>query len=135
MRKELQSHIDNKVYNLVKVSSNTPLVSHKWVYRHKQHETDPSKQFKSRLVARGFSQTYGLNYFNTYSPTLSLVILRTLLLAATVLGMHTVVHWDVATAFLNAPLQEKVFMSVPEGIIPPCATHNGKGREMGAQVE
>ena len=70
---------------------------------------------KARLVACGYSPIHGQNYFETFSPTVSLENVRMLLALAAHYDWeaHQV---DVKTAFLNASLAEDVYMTIPEGV-------------------
>ena len=68
-----------------------------------------SGRHKARLVARGFSQVYGQDYFETYAPVARLTSIRVLLAIA---ARHRLqVHqMDVKTAFLYGDLDEKIYM-------------------------
>jgi Reverse transcriptase (RNA-dependent DNA polymerase) len=73
-------------------------------------------KYKARLVARGFTQIYGVDYFDTFSPVAKLASIRTILAIATRLD------WDVDTfdfnsAFLNGELgdDEEIYMQEPPG--------------------
>ena len=72
-------------------------------------------KFKTRLVACGYSHIHGQNYSETFSPRVSLENVRMLLALAAHYDWeaHLV---DVKTAFLNAPLAENVYMTIPEGV-------------------
>ncbi|KEP45227.1 reverse transcriptase [Rhizoctonia solani 123E] len=77
--------------------------------------------YKVCIVAKGFTQQYGVNYAFTNSPTPSLDIIRTLMAVAVHenLDIHQV---NVSSAFLNAPLDEDngpIYMEVPPGYDHP----------------
>ncbi|CAI7891028.1 unnamed protein product [Closterium sp. NIES-54] len=51
------------------------IVSGMWIFRVKRPPGSP-RVFKARYVARGFSQRQGVDYFQTFSPTPKMTILR-----------------------------------------------------------
>ena len=66
------------------------------------------------LKAQGFSQRVGVDYLETFSPVVKLNTLRTVLAIAAKRNMH--MHsGDIETAFLNANLQEEIYMRQPKG--------------------
>ncbi|MBW0536578.1 hypothetical protein O181_076293 [Austropuccinia psidii MF-1] len=72
-------------------------------------------EYKARLCAQGFSQTLGVNYSKTFAPTECLSSLRTLIAFSARKGLEFQ-QLDVNSAFLNAPLTEDVYLSIPQGI-------------------
>ena len=64
-------------------------------------------------MACGYSQIHGQNYFEIFSPPVSLDNVRVILALAAHYDWHQV---DVQTALLNAPLKEDVYMTTPEGV-------------------
>ena len=93
-------------------------VKYRWVYSKKFDQNNNLIKFKARLVAKGFSQVYGKDYLETFSPVALLQSIRTLTAIAAAKEM-TIHHMDVETAFLNAPLtkinNENVFSELPDG--------------------
>ena len=50
---------------------NVSLVGYKWVFVRKRNENNVVVRYKARLVAQGFTQRPGIDYDETYSPTMS----------------------------------------------------------------
>lgn len=75
------------------------------------------EKYKARLVARGFTQQFGIDYNSTFAPVTRLETVRTALAIATnnKLAVH---HIDVNTAFLHGDLDEEVYLELPEEITP-----------------
>ena len=71
-------------------------------------------RYKARLVAQGFFQVFGVDYTDTYSPVAKFVSIRIFLAISVQLGLiiHTM---DVDTAFLNADIDEDIWVEIPEG--------------------
>lgn len=115
---EYQSLMENQTWELVKLPTNRKTVGCKWIFKVKYGAQGEVERFKSRLVAKGYSQRYGIDYDETYSPVVRLSSVRTLLANAVQKGM--LVHqMDVVTAFLNGDLEEEIFMEQPEGYVQP----------------
>ena len=113
MKLEYESMIANKVWTLVDKPEGQNIVSCKWVFSLKRDPNGETRH-KARLVARGFSQTYGVDYFDTFSPVARISTLRILIALACELDL-LIEHFDVTTAFLHGNLDEKVYMMQPEG--------------------
>ena len=73
---------------------------------------------KSRLVAKGFKQTHGIDYDETFSPVVMLKSIRTLLAIAAYYD-YEIRQMDVKTPFLNGNLLEDVYMTQPKGFVYP----------------
>ena len=71
-------------------------------------------RLKARLVARGFSQIYGIDYLNTYVPVVKLASIRVLLAIAAIFNLE-IHQMNVVTAFLAEKLKKKIYMKQPEG--------------------
>ena len=69
---------------------------------------------KARLVARGFSQREGVDYFETFSPCPSITSIRLLAAIACDLGWD-MVHLDALQAFVQSELEEDVYIRLPKG--------------------
>ncbi|GKA96533.1 retrotransposon protein, putative, ty1-copia subclass [Tanacetum coccineum] len=74
--------------------------------------------FKARLVAKGFTQTYKVDYEETFSPVVDIRAIR-ILIAIAAYYDYEIWQMDVKTAFLNVYLSEEVYMEQPEGFVNP----------------
>ncbi|GJT99401.1 retrotransposon protein, putative, ty1-copia subclass [Tanacetum coccineum] len=74
--------------------------------------------FKARLVVKGFSQTYKVDYGETFSPVADIRAIR-ILLAITAFYDYEIWQMDVKIAFLNGHLSEDVYMVQSEGFVDP----------------
>ena len=113
MKSEMQSMYDNQVWNLVDPLEGAKVIGCKWVHKIKHDMT-----FKSRLVAKGFKQTHGIDYEETFSLVVMLKSIR-ILLAITAYYDYEIWQMDVKTASLNGNLLEDVYMTQPEGFVDP----------------
>ncbi|GJU10433.1 retrotransposon protein, putative, ty1-copia subclass [Tanacetum coccineum] len=74
--------------------------------------------FKARLVAKGFTQTYRVDYEETFSPVADIRAIR-ILIAIAAYYDYEIWQLDVKTAFLNGHLSEEVYMEQPEVFVNP----------------
>src|ERR1700733_13405567 len=114
IRDEVHSHLKNHTWDIVPRPKNRQIVSNKFAFKHKKNEMARIIRLKPRLVARGFSQIYGIDYLDTYAPVVKLASIRILLAIAAIYGLE-IHQMDVVTAFLAGELEEEIYMEQPEG--------------------
>ncbi|MDA0625107.1 reverse transcriptase domain-containing protein, partial [Acinetobacter baumannii] len=68
MKEDIDALQQNQTWDLVSNPRDVKLISCKWVYKIKRHPDGSIERYKARLVARSFSQQYGLDYDKTFSP-------------------------------------------------------------------
>jgi hypothetical protein len=93
----------------------TNLVTTKWVFTVKVKSDGALDRFKARLVARGFSQMYGVDYFETFAPTVRMDTLRMFVAIAAMKDLE-LTHMDVKNAFTESPLKEEIYLKPPKGV-------------------
>lgn len=115
MNKEMKSHEENGTWELVERPEHiTNIIKPKWVYQIKTNEKREVVKLKSRLVAKGFTQKYGVDYDETFAPVVKMTSLRVFLSISASLDWE-IDQIDVTTAYLNAPLEEEIYMEQPPG--------------------
>ncbi|GKC46675.1 retrotransposon protein, putative, ty1-copia subclass [Tanacetum coccineum] len=90
----MQSMIDNMVWVLVDLPPN------------------------SRLLSKGYTQLYGVDYEETFSPVTDIRAIR-ILISITTFYDYEIWKMDVKTAFLNGYLDEGIYMVQSEGLVDP----------------
>jgi hypothetical protein len=98
MMEELEALRKNRTWELTYLPEGKKAVGCKWIYTVKQNPDGKVERYKSRLVARGYSQTYGIDYDETFAPVEKMSTVRILISCATNFGwpLHQL---DVKNAF------------------------------------
>jgi hypothetical protein len=87
-----------------------------WSYRRKRRPDGTLLKYKSRMCADGSQQEDGVDFFmdELYSPVVQWSTVRLTLLMAKLLGLVSR-QIDYIQAFPQAPLEDDVYMRIPEG--------------------
>ena len=82
-----------------------------------KYNSDSSiKRYKARLVAQKFYQIYGIDYIETFAPTIRRKSLRIFLAIATMLGL-ILIQIDVIDVYLKSALDQNkqpIYMKIPQ---------------------
>ena len=91
------------------------LISNKWVFAVKYGADGRPERFKARLVARGYSQQYGIDYEDTFAPVIRFDSLRVLLAIAakSCMKIHLI---DAQNAYLSCELNKEILIEVSERV-------------------
>ncbi|KAG7527904.1 Reverse transcriptase RNA-dependent DNA polymerase [Arabidopsis suecica] len=100
---------------ILRTPSEIKPVGHKWVFVRKRNENNEIVRHKARLVAQGFSQRPGIDYEETYSPVVDATTFR-FLISLAIREKLDLRLMDVVTAYLYGPLDNEIYMRLPEGI-------------------
>jgi hypothetical protein len=79
---EYSSLIENETWTLVPLPSNQVPIKCKWVFKIKPGHKEVATRYKTRLVAKGYSQRKGIDYKETFAPVVKHVSLRLILAIA-----------------------------------------------------
>ena len=116
INKELKNMEEKKVFEIVnEVPKEKNLISCKWVFSYKRNDKGNITKYKARLVARGFSQVYGVDYVDTFSPTLKQDSLR-IITSIAIYNNFNIYQLDIKAAYLNAEINEELYMEIPRGM-------------------
>jgi hypothetical protein len=123
MMLEFGSMVDTGTFDYVDAPEGQRIVTCKWVFSVKYNQWNEFERFKARLVACGFTQIYGIDYKETFAPVVKFTSLCIVFAIAAHFGL-TIYQMDVVTAFLNAELNEEIYMSQPPGLSPKLNVHS-----------
>ena len=116
MDREMKTLKDTGIWETVPRPTDHNIVGSKWVFCIKCKSDGSVDKYKARLVARGFTQVFGTDYFETYSPIANLTSFHT------ILALAAREDWDIDCfdfnrAYLNGKLgeDEDIYMKNPPG--------------------
>nr|GEZ74577.1 retrotransposon protein, putative, Ty1-copia subclass [Tanacetum cinerariifolium] len=109
----MQSMKDNQVWRLVDLPPNGKTFRSKWIFKKKTDMDDIVHTYKAHLVAKSFTQTFEVDYEETFSPVADIRDIR-ILIAITTFYDYEIWKMNVKTAFLNIYLDEDIYMVQPE---------------------
>ena len=111
---EMKALTSNNTWDIVVLPEGKKVVGCKWVFTVKYKSDGGIERYKARLVAQGYTQTFGVDYEETFALVAKLNSIRVLLSLAANLDweLH---QMDVKNAFLNGELEEEIYMKIPPG--------------------
>ena len=108
MGDEMESQEKNHTWDLVTLPPGRKVVTCKWIYKLKEGQSpEEGVKYKSRVVARGFSQREGVDYNEIFSPVVRHTSIRVLLAIVARQDLE-LEQFDVKTAFLHGELEEEI---------------------------
>ncbi|KAJ0833844.1 putative RNA-directed DNA polymerase [Helianthus annuus] len=114
MKVEMEAINKNQTWSLVDLPRGKNVVGVKWLYKTKVGTDGKVIKYKARLLAKGYSQKYGIDYEETFAPVARFETIRIVIAVAALKGwlLH---QMDVKSAFLNGELTEEIYVEQPEG--------------------
>lgn len=88
------------------------------MYNIKTNSDGSIEGYKAMLVAKGYSQQYGMDYEEIFAHVAKMTTIRTLIAVASV-SRWLISQLDVKNTFFNGDLQEEVYI-----VLPPGVSHN-----------
>jgi len=116
MDEEMATLDANATWELVPLPEDKKVIGCKWVYKVKHNADRSVNRYKARLVIKGYAQTYGIDYEETYNPVAKMTTVRAIIVMAASKGwsLH---QMDVKNVFLHGDLREEVYMEQPLGYV------------------
>lgn len=109
---ELEAHKKNGTFTLGKPPRDRTVLPTRWVFTIKKGASGEIVKYKARWVCKGFRQEEGVDYDETFASVVKAMIAKALLALAAKYD-YEVEQMDVITAFLEAHLQEAVWVEQP----------------------
>ena len=82
MKEELDALSKNHTWDLVTLSSGKFVVGCKWIYKIKTHFDGSIERYKACLIAKGFTQEYGIDYEEIFASVARISSVHALLAIA-----------------------------------------------------
>ena len=114
IQEELRNHEEKGTWMIVAKPPGANLVSTKWLFKRK-----PDGRLKARLVARGFTQRFGIDWHESYAPVTSTLVVRVFAAIACAKDWE-LYHIDVRAAYLCAEVKEDIYLAPPQGVQVPA---------------
>jgi Reverse transcriptase (RNA-dependent DNA polymerase) len=103
---------NNQTWKVVDLPEGKRTVGCKWVYSIKYNVEGKIERYKTRLVAKGYTQTYEIDFQETFSPVAKLNTVRVLLSLAANCDCP---QFDVKNIFVHSDLKKEIYMDLPPG--------------------
>lgn len=82
MDSEIKSIEKNGTWILTDLPTGAKKIEVKWVYKTKLNEHGEIEKYKAHLVAKGYVQEYGIDYFDVFAPVVRIDNVRMILALA-----------------------------------------------------
>lgn len=105
MQDEIDALKKNGTWEKCYLPKGKQVVGWRWVFSIKYQDDGTIERFKARLVAKGYTQTYDINYTETFSPVVKIDTIMILFSIAVNKGwpLH---QFDVKNTFLHGEIRE-----------------------------
>jgi histone deacetylase 1/2 len=116
MEVEFSTLHSNGTRRLVPPVPHVNLTDSRGIFKVKLHVDGSNEHYKECLVAKGYTQHYGLDYDETFSLVVKPTTVR-LLLSMDLSHIWHLCHLDIKNSFLDGFLDEKVYIKQPPGFV------------------
>ncbi|XP_062100539.1 uncharacterized protein LOC133806456 [Humulus lupulus] len=89
MQNELVALIENEIWNIFSLPKGHNVIGNKWVYKIKYKSNGDVDRYNACLVAKGYAQQKGIDYFETFAPVAKFNTLKVFLALAAIKKLET----------------------------------------------
>lgn len=114
MQEEIDALVKCGTWSVAELPKNRTAVGSKWTFKIKRDVNGMPIRYKVRLMAQGFTQRPGIDYDEMFAPVARMASVHCLLAIAAAEDME-IRQLDIVTAFLNANLDEEIYLVQPPG--------------------
>jgi hypothetical protein len=114
IEKELKVMRDSNVWEEIDLPPDVCTIRTCWTFVNKYDSNGNISSHKARLIAKGFTQIPGVDFFKTYA---SVVCYESLRMNLTIAAANDIETWqvDYIAAYLNSKPQADIYIELPEG--------------------
>src|ERR1700678_383365 len=118
MEVEMETLKTKHTWDLVEPPPEANIMDSKWVYDIKWDGEGNRIKDKARLVGKGYTQRFGVDYNETWAAVTRLESVR---MTAAIAAKHNLKLWriDFVGAYLNSLTKEDIYMKQPKGFVEP----------------
>ena len=117
IRKEIAQLEKLRTWELVNPPPGANLIGSRFHFKRKRGPDGEIQSYKARVVAKGFKQVYGIDFYDTFAAGVKLAT-ECLILAYAAKEDWEIQQLDIKSAYLHAELDEEIYMKPPPGYLP-----------------
>ena len=106
-------HQELRTWEITELPPGRTAIGCRWVYAIKTKPDGEFEKAKARIVAQGFTQRPGMDYYDITSPVVKFDSLRILLAIANTLNWE-IEMMDIKGGYLHSMLEEEIYMHQPD---------------------
>ena len=116
MIEEIRYMVDNHAFFLCDLPPGRKSIGCKWVYKIKRNANNKFERCRARIVAKGYSQVFHIDFNKTYAPVVRIDSIRHIFALAAFYRLY-ILHADAKTAFVNGNSDVELYIDQPQGFI------------------